>query len=139
MHTSHRMVPEPPRRSPGPYVHVGFRTTLRRDTPSPCPLTGWGGVRVWLGRPPPPLRWATGNVSLWGGGWDFCLDHSVPASTAVTLPIRERGLAPTHPRGGHTVAWLWGWAPGGQQREWPVDVTPSCPETRQPESLQAAS
>lgn len=30
------------------------------------------------------------HLSLWGGGWDFCLDHSVPASTVVTYPIRER-------------------------------------------------
>lgn len=111
-------------------MSVGFRTTLGRTPPAPCPLRGsGGGVEVWLRRPPPSLRWATGNVFLCGAGRDFCLDHSVPASTVVTLPIREREawLPPTP--GGHTVAWLWEWALSGQQREWRwQSVTTSCPE-----------
>ena len=90
---------------------MGFRITLGRDTPSPCPLRGVGWSRGVAEQGLPPQMGYRERLSLWGGGWDFCLDHSVPASTVVTYPIRERGLAPTHPRGGHTVAWLWGVGP----------------------------
>lgn len=94
---------------------MGSRTTLGRDTPSPCPLRGVGRSRGVAEQGPLPQTGYRRRVSLCGGrGWDFCHDHSVPPSTAVTFSIREReAWLPPTPEEDTSWSGFGAWAPKG--------------------------
>ena len=125
-------------------MSVGFRTTLGRDTPSPCPLRGVGWSRGVAEQGPLPQMGYRGNVFLCGagGGTSVMTTVSLQAQLWLFPSERERGLAPTHSRGGHIVEWLWGvgpWVGSKGSDQWQMWPRSFPGETRQPESLQAAS